>query len=101
MGNQKRKNNIHSESNSGTFQTTGEMAAWSGLYRIEHHRHRSGHQRPEDTKSGNHGSEQGFFVLQGVKLPPCPVCGEPATFYLLKKVNPIFEDPDFADDGKP
>jgi hypothetical protein len=100
VGNLKGKKDIHSESNSSTFQTTGEMAAWSGLYRIEH-RHKSGNGRSEDGKSGDHCAEQGLFVLEGMELPPCPVCGEPATFHLLKKVNPIFEDPDFADSGNP
>jgi hypothetical protein len=101
VGNLKDEKDRHSESNSGTFQTTGDMAAWSGLYHVEHHRHKSDNHRPDDRKSADRDHQLELFLFQGVQLPSCPVCGEPATFHLLKKVRPIFEDPDFADSGNP
>ena len=71
MGNPKNKSNNKSkekaENNGGTFQSTGETAVCSGLYRVEHHRSKFGSRGSKD-----HGPEQEFFLLQGVPLPLLP-----------------------------
>lgn len=62
------------------LQTTGESAACSGLYQIEHNEHQF---------------QQELFIIKGAHLPPCPVCGNTATFRLVEKIHHIAEDPDF------
>jgi hypothetical protein len=60
--------------------STGERAAVSGIYQVLHH---------------PHFSEGEIFARKGAVLPSCPVCGEPATFRLVKRIVHINEDPDF------
>jgi hypothetical protein len=62
-------------------QISGEAAAVSGIYRLEH--------------EGKHPIQEEMLVQKGICLPGCAICGKPITFHLLQAVKPIGEDPDF------
>ena len=64
-------------------QKTGEAAKVSGIYQVLHH---------------PHFSEGELFIRKDSLLPSCPICGEPASFRLVKKIVHIDEDPDFQAD---
>lgn len=65
---------------SDCFLASGERAAHSGIYQLEHQ---------------SHNAEEEIFIRNGTKLPFCPRCTRPIRFRLIKKLPYIAEDPDF------
>ena len=62
-------------------QISGEAAAVSGIYRLEH--------------EGSHPMQEEMLVQKGICLPGCAICGKRITFHLVQAVKPIGEDEDF------
>ena len=65
-----------------TWQSSGEAALDSGVYRLDH--------------KENHLMQEEMLVQKGICLPSCAVCGKPIRFHLIQAVTPITDDPDFG-----
>jgi hypothetical protein len=61
-------------------QISGEIAKFSGLYRVQHR---------------GHVIKNELLVIQGTTFPFCPTCREAIEFHLVEKVGHIEDDPDF------
>jgi hypothetical protein len=64
-----------------TRQISGEIASFSGIYRLEHREHPVARE---------------LVVLKGSELPSCPACSAPITFELVRQADEIANDPDFG-----
>jgi len=65
----------------GDLAVSGELAKYSGIYHLEH-------------ENGKPADE--LFIKKGTRLPICDECGAPVKFRLVRRLDHISEDPDFA-----
>jgi len=64
-----------------TRQFSGEIAGFSGIYRLEHREHPVARE---------------LVVLKGSEFPFCPACKAPIAFELVRQADEITDDPDFG-----